>query len=251
MLASGSGGNSTLVRSGSTAIIVDCGISCRELGRRLDLVDAAAENLSAILLTHDHADHVRGVAVASRRLGAPVYANRDTSRRASPGHGGPPLQIFDTARPFEVGAFIVTPFAVPHDTSDPVGFTISDGTARLGVATDLGSVTLEVLSGLSGCDAVIVESNHDRGMLLEGPYPWHLKRRVDGPTGHLSNDDAATIIESVRHGGLRHVVLAHLSRTNNEPELSIRSAQRALGLMSGRVHVSVGRHDRPGELIRL
>lgn len=251
VLASGSDGNSTYVRSGSTAILVDCGISCKELRRRLTGAGARDECLSAILLSHDHFDHARGIAVASRRFGVPVFANRDTSRKASLEHAGVTLSAFTTGRQFEVGDLSVTPFAVPHDAADPVGFTISDGSARVGIATDLGSITLEVLWGLSGCDAVMVESNHDRGMLMEGPYPWFLKKRVDGPSGHLSNDDAASVIESVCHEGLRHIVLVHISRINNDPALSIASAEKALGRSKSRVGVSVGRHDRPGELIRI
>lgn len=251
VLASGSDGNSIYVRSGSSAVLVDCGISCRELMRRLACAGAGGECLSAILLTHDHSDHLRGVGVTSRRLGIPIFANRQTARKASAGQGAPPVVVFETGGAFEVGELRVAPFAVPHDAPDPVGFTISDGRMKVGIATDLGSITLEVLSGLEGCDAVILESNHDRDMLMDGPYPWHLKKRVDGPSGHLSNDDAATIIESVRHRGLKALVLAHLSRTNNDPGLTVSSATRALGRSAGRVDVSVGQHDQPCRMIIL
>jgi phosphoribosyl 1,2-cyclic phosphodiesterase len=158
---------------------------------------------------------------------------------------------FAPGEPFVVGCLKILPFALPHDAAETVGFRVSDGSARAGFATDLGSLTLEVLEGLSGCDAVVLESNHDEAMLLGGPYPPFLKRRVNGPDGHLSNSDAAELIRCVCHDGLRHLALAHLSRTNNTPELPLEAARRALGARASGVEISLGWQDRAGEVIRL
>jgi len=237
-------------------MIIDCGLSCRELCRRLEDAGIEPRLLSAVVLTHEHSDHVSGVGVLSRRFDLPVYANGATARGARLAHAGGARGVsrvvqFTTGREFTIGAITLEPFSVPHDASDPVGLRLSDGETCVGYATDLGSLTLEVIMGLSGCDALVLESNHDRTMLLEGPYPWPLKRRVDSASGHLSNEDAASLLESVAHDGMRHLVLAHLSRTNNEPELPVASARAALGTRAGRVQVSLGRHDRSGTLIRL
>ena len=253
MLASGSAGNATLVRSGATAILIDAGISARELARRLSCAGVDIDAFDALLISHEHNDHVRGAAAVSRRFSAPVYANRPTSRGA-----GLPSALksdmmfeFSTGEAFKVGCLEVTPFAVPHDAAETVGFTISDGRARAGFATDIGSLTLEVLDGLSNCGLVVLESNHDEAMLREGPYPEFLKRRVDSPYGHLSNADAAELARSLYHDGLGYLVLAHLSRTNNHPDLPLKAVRAALGAGGSRVRVSLGWQDRAGELIRL
>jgi phosphoribosyl 1,2-cyclic phosphodiesterase len=251
VLASGSDGNATFVATDSTAFLIDCGLSCREVCRRLEAIGVEPVRLDALVLTHEHSDHVSGVVPLSRRLGLPVYANARTARKARLGYTVSRLQHFATGETFTIGDLELTTFLVPHDASEPVGLTISDRRVRVGFATDLGSATLEVIVGLSGCNALVLESNHDRTMLIEGPYPWPLKRRVDGPSGHLSNEDAAALVESVLHEGLTHLVLAHVSRINNEPELPLAVTSAALGTSAGRVEVSVGRHDRVGEVIRL
>jgi len=251
VLASGSSGNATYIQSGTTAVLVDSGLSCAELTRRLGLIGANPRDIDALLLSHEHGDHCSGVVPLSRRHGTTVYMNGGTERKAwrlSPLGG---VVNFTTGEPFTVGCLKLTPFPVTHDAAEPVGFVVSDGTARAAIATDLGSVTLDVLQGFSGCDAVVLEANHDEEMLLEGPYPAWLKQRVLGPRGHLSNDDAAALIESVYHVGLRHLVLAHLSRTNNVPALPVESAKKALGRRSGGVSITLGWHDRVGELLKI
>ena len=205
------------------------------------------------MVSHGHRDHVNGVPVLCRRLRVPVYANQATA--AEPGlHGavGPELsRTFEDGREFEVGGVSLRPFPVPHDSAWPSGFVISDGTVQVGFATDLGSLTLEVLNSLADCDALILESNHDEVMLREGPYPAMLKKRVRGPRGHLSNDDAAELLQSVAHPGLRQLVLAHLSTTNNKPELPLQTAGKALAGRAPSVEISLGWQDRPGLVIRV
>lgn len=206
-----------------------------------------------MVISHGHRDHVNGVPVLCRRLGIPAFASSVTAWETGlPGAVGEGLcSSFQTGSGFDVGGLRVIPFAVPHDSADPSGFVISDGEVRAGFATDLGSLTLEVQSSLAGCDALILESNHDEVMLKEGPYPAVLKKRVKGPRGHLSNDDAAELLQSVAHRGLRQLVLAHLSTTNNKPELPLETAGKALAGRAPSVEISLGWQDRPGLVIKI
>jgi len=216
----------------------------------LSLIDVEPRSLDAVVITHEHIDHVRGIGPLSRRHRVPIFTNDATSRsRTLKAQGSDTLERFTTGTPFEIGHMCLLPFPVPHDAAETVGFNVSDGSVSVGVATDLGSVTLEVREGLSNCDALVLEFNHDESMLLDGPYPPFLKERVIGPYGHLSNDDAGALIEDVFHDGLQCLVLAHISRINNEPSLTVKTARKALGRVGADVQVSVGRHDMIGEII--
>ncbi len=239
------------MRSGSTALLVDAGISLKDLTRRLMMVGVEVTSLDALVLSHEHGDHVRGAIALSRRLKLPVYASPATSRGTGlvPALGRENVIDFAADVPFSIGCLEVAPFSVPHDAEETFGFKVCDGRVRAGLATDLGSLTLDVLQGLSGCDAVVLESNHDEVMLLEGPYPLFLKRRVNGPHGHLSNTDAAELARCIRHGDMKHLVLAHLSRTNNTPELPVKATRGALGARGAHIQVSLGWQDRPGDMI--
>jgi phosphoribosyl 1,2-cyclic phosphodiesterase len=240
------------VRSGATAILIDAGISLKGLARRLEGTGMSVEELDALVLSHEHVDHVRGAIAISRRLGLPVYAGRAISRQVGliSALGRDAVLDLHAGQPFRIGCMEVVPFAVPHD-AETVGFKIHDGRSRAGFATDLGSINMDVLVGLSGCEAVVLESNHDEAMLLEGPYPPSLKLRVRSPRGHLSNADAAELIRCISHDGLKHLALAHLSRTNNLPELPLEAARDALGSRAPQVEVSLGWQDRIGEVIRV
>jgi phosphoribosyl 1,2-cyclic phosphodiesterase len=271
VLASGSKGNSAVVASSSTRILVDAGLSCRELLRRLRLAGEDADALDAILITHEHQDHVQGVAVLARRLGIPVYftemthrawmrwmtpqrrmtyaewlerrkaaaaahspcAEEEEAEAASPATERDPCALpavayFSAGEPFTIGDIAVMPFTIPHDAADPVGFVFTVEGARLGIATDLGYMTPNAREALRGCDVLMLESNHDTEMLRDGPYPWSLKQRVMSRVGHLSNEAAAEFLERGYDGQARYVVLAHLSESNNLPELARLSAERAL-----------------------
>jgi phosphoribosyl 1,2-cyclic phosphodiesterase len=229
-LGSGSRGNATLAEFGRTRLLVDAGLSARELARRLERVGVSPSSIEAVLISHEHEDHTRGVERFSRLHGVPVMCSVETleAMDRSPAHFAAwhPLAA---GRREEVAGIEVDPFSVPHDAADPLGFVLGGGGPRFGIATDLGHVTTLVVERLRGCEVLMVESNHDDRMLLEGPYPWHLKQRVSGRLGHLSNREAATLLRETVDGDCRAVVLAHLSEKNNTCELARRSATSAVG----------------------
>ncbi len=228
-LASGSSGNSFLVEGNGSAVLVDAGLSAKQLTLRLETAGVDPGSLKGILISHGHSDHVKGVGVLSRRYRIPVLANRGTWDTIEAGMGRVhSLEFFQTGRAFEFAGFRIHPFSVPHDCSDPVGFRISRGTARLGIATDLGTPTGLVLNLLTDLQVVVLESNHDPRMLRDGPYPWELKQRVKGRLGHLSNNDSAQVLRRIVSDELKAVVLAHMSETNNTAELALKCAAGSL-----------------------
>jgi phosphoribosyl 1,2-cyclic phosphodiesterase len=300
VLASGSRGNSTIVASAATRILVDAGLSCRELMRRMKAAGEDPATLDAILITHEHQDHVQGLAVTARRLGIPVWITEPTHRAwvrwltprkrityadwleqrrkqvaalnaQTPGQSAaapatlptavtdlrsdfepepdaeeqaaaeeslaepekdptalPAVEYFQSGSAFRIGDIAVTPFTIPHDAIDPVGFVFEVDGVRLGIATDLGYIPSNVHTHLRRCDVLMLESNHDLEMLRDGPYPWAVKQRVMSRVGHLSNAAAAEFLERSYDGTAAYVVLAHLSESNNLPELARLAAERAL-----------------------
>ncbi|MBK5092605.1 MAG: MBL fold metallo-hydrolase [Actinobacteria bacterium] len=251
MLSSGSGGNATYISSGKSALLVDSGLSCRELERRLAQIDTDPGSIDAIAITHEHVDHVAGVLPLSSRYEIPVHASAGTVRESPLRSHLDRINKLKASAPFTAGCLEVVPFPVPHDAAEPIGFTVSDGAVKVGVATDLGSQTLEVLASLAESDVVLLESNHDVEMLIDGPYPWFVKERIASPLGHLSNEDAADLIRAIRHAGLRHLVLVHLSETNNDPAITLESARKALGRKGAGVEISLGWQHRVGDTIVL
>ncbi len=227
-LGSGSRGNATLVESGGTCVMVDCGFSCAETTRRLARLGKTPGDIDAILVTHEHSDHIGGVAGFARRHKTPVWMTAGTSVM----HNAtdlPSLDWFDGHTPFTIGALQVTPFPVPHDAREPCQFVFSDGAVRLGVLTDTGSITAHIQQQLSGCEALLLECNHDVAMLAAGTYPPSLKQRVGGRLGHLSNAQAAALLTALDTTALTHLVAAHLSDKNNRPELARAALAEVLG----------------------
>ncbi|MFH1112629.1 MAG: MBL fold metallo-hydrolase [Pseudomonadota bacterium] len=228
-LASGSSGNSFLVRANGSAILVDAGLSGKQISKRLEDAGTDPGSLEGILVSHEHSDHVKGVGVLSRKFKLPVYINRGTWNAVEKTLGKVHrLEIFETGKVFEIGGLRIHPFSVPHDCADPVGFRISCGTAKLGIATDLGTATGLVTSLLTGLHLVVLESNHDPKMLRDGPYPWELKQRVRSRLGHLSNPESAQLLQRIVSDQLQAVILAHMSETNNSPDLALDCARSSL-----------------------
>lgn len=294
LLASGSKGNCTVITGGHTRILVDAGLSCRELFRRMKAVGEDPASLNAIIVTHEHQDHINGLAVTARKLGIPVYfteathrawvrmlaprrqmtyaqwleqyrqqaaarqAEADPATEASPCDEDPMAEIsaqadaepapspaaeaaekkdptwlpavnyFQAGQPFQIGDIAVSPFTIPHDAADPVGFVFQAEGVRIAVATDLGYIPPNVKAQLKKLDLLLLESNHDLEMLRDGPYPWQVKQRVLSRVGHLSNEATAEFLESSYDGQAQYVILGHLSESNNHPDLARVTAERAL-----------------------
>jgi len=246
LLASGSKGNALLVCSGRSRLLVDAGLSARELGRRLNLVGIAPDSLDAVLITHEHIDHVRGLAVLSRRWNLPVYLHH-AAVAALPAQQRPEhLLEFESGVEFGIGDLAVRAFPVTHDAAAPVGFSVTGAFGRLGIATDLGIATRLVSEELSRCRCLILEANHDEAMLRDGPYPWPLKQRIKGSHGHLSNRACAELLGQLCWEGLEAVFLAHLSETNNDPRLAATAASQVLTRQNRcQPQLLVGRQEQP------
>jgi phosphoribosyl 1,2-cyclic phosphodiesterase len=218
-LGSGSRGNATLIETDNTRILLDNGFALRELERRLEQIQVAAEDIDAVLLTHEHQDHIRGVGPLARRYKIPVWMTAGTNHQGRCGEL-PVLHLFSShSGSFRIGDIEVEPFPIPHDAREPVQFVLGSGADRLGILTDAGNWTPHILELLSSCNALFLECNHDDAMLANGPYPPALQRRVGGPLGHLSNRQAAEFLGRLDHGRLHHLVASHLSEKNNLPDL--------------------------------
>ena len=228
-LGSGSSGNALVVESGRTRVMMDCGFSTADTKARLERAGLSPADISAIVVTHEHDDHLGGVARFAQRYAIPVYLTRGTAQWLPPEFPAVLVHCIESHRPFAVNELAVDPFPVPHDAREPVQFVFSDGDARLGVVTDLGTITQHVVEKLSGCHALVIECNHDLDMLMTGPYPDGLKRRVSGRFGHLCNADSGRLVAALDRGKLRHLIAAHLSQQNNTPALAIAALARAAG----------------------
>lgn len=256
VLGSGSKGNATYLESGETSILIDAGMSGIELQKRLATIGVELSAIDAILVTHEHNDHVQGVGILSRRAKIPVYANPATFSAASKTVNKLfSYNEFETGTPFHYQNLEIHPFSISHDTEDPVGFRISDGDVSLGYCTDTGKVSRLMLHRLASCQALIIESNHDIEMLQNGTYPPYLKQRIRSGQGHLDNMEAATFLQELAHEKLQHVVLAHLSEENNHPEIALHAALKALHGNSHcketPIRISVAGQAYVGELISL
>ena len=222
-LGSGSRGNALVVEAARTRLMLDCGFSLRETVSRLARVGLAPSDLSGIIVTHEHADHGDGVFPLASRFGVPVWLTHGTlAALRETGADGEECSynLIDSQRGFPVGDVLVQPFTVPHDAREPVQYVLSDGASRLGVLTDTGCSTVHIESNLSGCDALVLECNYDSSMLASGPYPAALKARIASRLGHLDNRISGEILAALDRSRLKHVIAAHLSQTNNTPELA-------------------------------
>lgn len=227
-LGSGSRGNATLVQHEQTTLLIDCGFSTRETEKRLDELGLAAEAIDAILVTHEHGDHVRGVGTFARKYATPLYMTHGTYRSCDVYDQHPCREIV-AGNTIAVKDVSILPFAVPHDAAEPCQFLFSDGDIRVGLLTDTGMITPHIIEQLSGCHALLLECNHDTQMLQQGEYPLSLKQRVGGDYGHLSNSQAADLLTKMDISKLTFVAAMHLSDKNNKPALARQALSRALG----------------------
>ncbi len=252
VLASGSVGNALYLESGRTKLLIDGGLSGRELTRRLACLGVEPASLHGILVTHEHRDHILGVGVFARRFDLPVYIHPAAEAAASALLGELPASVpFQASRDFAVGEVHVTPFPVPHDAAHPVGFIFRANGSKLGLATDMGYAPLGVRERLKGSHTLILESNHDLTMLREGPYAWPLKQRILSRRGHLSNDASRSLLTALVHRDLDNVVLAHLSDVNNQHVLALDAAREVIA-QSGRViRLVTARQDEVGGLMEV
>lgn len=223
-LGSGSEGNALLVASGQTQVLMDCGFGLHDAILRVERLRVSPEQLSGIVITHEHGDHISGVARLARKFDLPVWLTHGTLRSqykafADVAH----LHEIDSSRSFAIGGIEISPYPVPHDAAEPVQYVFSDGARRLGVLTDTGCSTAHIEQMLSGCHALVLECNHDSDMLMNGDYPYSLKLRVGGRLGHLNNQDAAGILSRVNVSRLQHLVAAHLSKKNNTAKLAVQA----------------------------
>lgn len=239
LLGSGSEGNALVVEVGQTRILMDCGFSLSETVARLARIGLVPEQLHGIVVTHEHGDHIGGVARLARKFSLPVFLTHGTLRSQNGAFADlSSVSEINPHLPFAVGEVQVHPYPVPHDASEPVQYVFGDGVRRLGVLTDAGCSTPHIEATLSGCDALVLECNHDAELLANGDYPYRLKQRVGGRFGHLSNDAAAALLARLAHGKLQHIVAAHLSHKNNTRALAVSALSAALGCEEGRILVA-------------
>ena len=232
VLASGSTGNAIYVASANTRLLIDAGLSARQVAVRLEELGVPPESINGICVSHEHGDHVAGLRVLQKRHGIPIYANAGTLNgiRRQPRAHEISARVFQTGTSFEIGDITIEPFSVPHDAYEPVGFRIEARNTCVGVVTDLGMSTSLIREKLKGCQAIVVEANHDEDLLREAPRPWSLKQRIRSRQGHLSNIDAARLIAECATDALTHVYLAHLSSDCNTPDTALRTVASQLRL---------------------
>ncbi|PLX48346.1 MAG: MBL fold metallo-hydrolase [Desulfobulbaceae bacterium] len=255
VLGSGSKGNATYVEAGGRALLIDAGFSGREISQRLERVGASMARVEGILLTHEHNDHIQGAGVLSRKYKTALLANQATFQAAGPRLGKVAMfQPFQTGEKFTFAGFSIHPFATSHDTAEPVGFVIEHQGLTLGFCTDTGMVSRLLQQRLAGCHGLVLECNHDLQMLAAGPYPLHLQQRVRSRQGHLANNDAARFLGDLLHAHLQHVVLAHLSETNNQPELALEAVTGFLATTKNGFplpEISLSWQKSPGVMVQL
>ncbi|MFN0085131.1 MAG: MBL fold metallo-hydrolase [Blastocatellia bacterium] len=264
ILGSGSSGNATLVVAGETRILIDCGLSARETLKRLQAVGEDPARLDAIVITHEHGDHARGLHVLSKTLHVPIYVSPAALDACKLGERVRDLRLGAAIGPsedFEIGEIRVHPFAIPHDAADPMAFTIEARGIKMGIAVDLGHIHPPAAEALRGSDALIIEANHEVEILRAcSYYPWSLKQRIMSRQGHTSNDEMARFLRDDFDGRAEHIVLAHLSRNTNHPDVARLAATQALQAPSDRAplssaeaerRVKVARHDGPSAWIEL
>lgn len=261
VLGSGSSGNATLLVAGETRVLIDCGLSARETINRIQAVGEDPFRLDAIVITHEHGDHARGLAMLSKKLGTPVYISTAALDACNLGERTKTIrraEAITSSQDFQIGAFRFSPFPVPHDAADPMAFTAEAGGVKMGIAVDLGYINKLAADRFRGCDLLIIEANYEIEMLRACTfYPWSLKQRIMGRHGHSSNDEMARYLREDFDGQAEHIMLAHLSQNTNHPDIArlaaIQALQERAPLFSANAEkkVKIARHNGPSEWIEL
>lgn len=236
-IGSGSKGNGTLIQQGNTTLLIDSGFTVKEIEQRLAHKGLSAADISAVLVTHEHADHIKGVGPLARKYNLPVYLTYGTAQHHSLGVL-PQAHIFDPHNRFSIGELEIQPVVVPHDAREPVQYVLTNGREKMGVLTDLGSITPYILACYRGCHGLMLETNHDLIMLQNGPYPPKLKARVASDKGHLSNAQAAEFLALTDKNTLQHVVATHISEQNNQNDLAVQCLSEVLSCDPGWVAIA-------------
>ncbi len=250
VLASGSKGNAIYIGAGKTSILIDAGLAGREIERRMKSLDLDPSRINAICVTHEHTDHIRGVGVLSRKYSIPVFLTQGTLKAASGQIGKLPEYVcIDCGKKFFIDQLTICPFSTSHDAAEPAAYTLVYAGYRIGIAMDLGTVTNLVRHSLAGCNILVLEANHDPAMLAQGPYPWHLKQRIKGRSGHLSNEAAGKLLSDIASPALSHVVLAHISETNNTPQKALSTVKTSL--KGNTPEILTAAQNRPTKMIRI
>lgn len=252
VLASGSSGNCILIASPATRLLIDAGLSCRQIEERLQPMGFSLEGVHGLCITHEHTDHTSALAALHRRTAVPLFASAGTIEAVERLQKtvGLPWNVFTTGQSFPVGDLAVTPFSVPHDSLDPVGFVVAHGELRVGVVTDMGVGTNIVRQRLKNCDVLVLEANHDERLLQAAKRPWALKQRIAGHQGHLSNRQAGELAVEIAGPATRAILLAHLSSDCNRPELALRTVRDLLDRAGlARIEVKLTYADRASDVV--
>lgn len=256
-LYSGSSGNSLFVSSNNTKILIDCGTSCKKICEGLASIDSSIEDIDAILVTHEHSDHVQSLGMVSKKFNIPVYANLETwnaMEKQKEKISEKNIKLFENDKDFLLNDLTIHPFTTPHDAANPCGFSIHNGKKRLSIATDLGYMDNRIFEQLQNSSFVLLESNYEPELLDASKYPYHLKQRIKGPNGHLSNETAGKTISELMKKDLKEVILGHLSKENNFPELAYKTVAEQLMNNNSDINtikLSVASRNTPGKIVNL
>ena len=253
-LYSGSSGNCSFIQSNNTKLLVDCGNSCKKISEALVSIGTNLSEIDAILLTHEHLDHVKGLQVTCKKYNIPIYASEGTIRQLKQEIPEECKSYFKINEGFDIKDLRILPFSIPHDAADPCGFNIIYNDTKVSIATDIGHMTKSIIKNLEGSSFLLLESNYEPEMLMCSKYPYNLKRRILGPNGHLSNEDASKTINSLVKSGVNNIMLGHLSKENNFPELAYKTVMASIisnNIDSNNLSLTVASRTMPNDLINI
>ena len=253
-LYSGSSGNCSFIESDNSKILIDCGASCKKTEEALNLYNTSLSDIDAILITHEHSDHIKGLATTSKKFNIPIYANKKTMDNIKLDLSNSELVNFKTNQDFDINDLKIHSFSIPHDAADPCGFSVYNKDKKISIATDIGHMTTNIIKNLEGSDFLLLEANYSPELLRYSRYPYLLKQRIVGPNGHLSNDESGNTISSLLKSDVKNIMLGHLSKENNFPELAYQTVMESLinkGANTSKFKLSVADRDKPNDAIEI